>query len=107
MEREFPGENESVNHIERAVIVKDSYQEGSVSASWSFEDTDVIDLHGKVTAEELPPEGVPLKARVTLVCGESERTEEFYFRISRRADRGGRTALADWQGIKTAGSVCR
>ena len=75
------GRNESVNHIERAVIVKDSYQEGSVSASWSFEDTDVIDLHGKVTAEELPAEGVPLKARVTLVCGESERTEEFYFRV--------------------------
>lgn len=81
IEREFPGENESVNHIERAVIVKDSYQEGSVSASWSFEDADVVDLHGKVTAEELPPEGVPLKARVTLVCGESERTEEFYFRV--------------------------
>ena len=29
IEREFPGENESVNHIERAVIVKDSYQEGA------------------------------------------------------------------------------
>lgn len=81
IEHEFPGENKSVNHIERAVIVKDSYQEGKVSASWSFEDSDMVDLHGKVTADELPSEGVPVKARVALVCGESERTEEFYFRV--------------------------
>lgn len=81
IEHEFPGENKSVNHIERAVIVKGSYQEGKVSASWSFEDSDMVDLHGKVTADELPAEGVPVKARVALVCGESERTEEFYFRV--------------------------
>ncbi len=79
--QEFPGENESQNHIERAVIIRDTYQDGKVSATWSFENYDVVNLQGEVIAEELPQEGVLVKARAELLCGDSERVEEFYFRV--------------------------
>ena len=79
--REFPGENASVNHIEGAVAVRDSYQEEKVLATWSFDQPEIVNMQGKVIAEELPGEGVLVKAKAVLVCGESERTEEFYFRV--------------------------
>lgn len=81
IEQEFPGENESTNHIERAVVIRDSYQEGKVSATWSFENHDVVNLQGEIIAEELPQEGVLVKARAELSCQDAERTEEFYFRV--------------------------
>lgn len=81
IQQEFPGVNESVNHIERSVMIRDTYQEGKVQATWSFENYDVVNLQGEVVAEELPREGVPVKARVELSCGDTERIEEFYFRV--------------------------
>lgn len=81
IEQEFPGENESINHIERAVVIRDAYQEGKVFATWSFENYDVVNLQGEIIAEELPQGGVLVKARVELSCGDTERTEEFYFRV--------------------------
>ena len=79
--REFPGENASVNHIEGAVAVRDSYQEEKVLATWSFDQPEIVNMQGKVIAGELPGEGVLVKAKAVLVCGESERTEKFYFRV--------------------------
>lgn len=81
IQQEFPGENESVNHIERGVTIRDNYQNGKVLATWSFENYDVVNLQGNVIAEELPQEGVLVKARVMLSCKDAERLEEFYFRV--------------------------
>lgn len=81
IEREFPGQNESINHIERAVVIREDYQEGKVLATWSFENYDVVNLQGEIIAEDLPQEGVLVKARAELSCGDTERTEEFYFRV--------------------------
>ncbi len=81
IQQEFPGENESVNHIERSVMIRDTYQGGKVLATWSFEDYHTMNLQGEVIAEELTQEGVLEKARVMLSCGDTERVEEFYFRV--------------------------
>ena len=80
IQREFPGKNESVNHIENGVTIRETYQEGKVLATWSFENYAVVNLQGEVIAEELPQEGVLVKARVMLSCEDTERLEEFYFR---------------------------
>lgn len=81
LQRDFPGENKSVNCIRRKVSVHDSYQNGKVSASWSFDDYKTMNLEGDVVAEELPEDGQLVKATVTLSCEDTERTEEFYFRV--------------------------
>lgn len=78
---DFPGENESVNCIREKVSVRDTYQNGKVSASWGFDDYKTVNLEGVVVAEELPEDGKLVKATVVLNCEDTERTEEFYFRV--------------------------
>lgn len=79
--REFPGENRSVNHITEEVVIRDSYQNGKVAAEWYFDNYEVMDGQGKVTACGLPEEGVLVNATVELSCGEAESSESFYFRV--------------------------
>lgn len=79
--QEFPGENTSVNHIEGGVGIREDYQEGKVLASWSFDDHTIVNAQGKIIAEDLPAEGVLVKAKAVLSCGSTERTEEIYFRV--------------------------
>lgn len=81
IQQEFQGENESINHIESNVTIRDTYQEGKVLAIWSFEDCHVVNRQGEIIAEELPEEGALVKAHVSLACGDTERMEEFYFRV--------------------------
>lgn len=79
--QEFPGENRSVNHITEEVVIRDSYQNGKVVAEWYFDNYEVMDGQGKVTACGLPEEGVLVNATVELSCGEAESSESFYFRV--------------------------
>ena len=79
--KEFPGENRSVNHITEEVVIRDSYQNGKVAAEWYFDNYEVMDGQGKVTACGLPEEGVLVNATVELSCGEAESSESFYFRV--------------------------
>lgn len=78
---DFPGENESVNCIREKVSVRESYQEGIVSAAWSFDDYQIINSEGEVSAVDVPEDGKLVKATVVLNCEDTERIEEFYFRV--------------------------
>lgn len=78
---DFPGENESVNCIREKVSIRDTYQDGKVSASWMFDEYKMVDYNGEVIAEDLPEDGQLIKATVVLSCEDTERTEEFYFRV--------------------------
>ena len=40
--KEFPGDNESVNCIRDAVVIREEYQEGHVEAEWSFDNYRLI-----------------------------------------------------------------
>lgn len=77
----FLGENASVNCIRGSVVVRDSYQEGRVTAEWYFADYDIVDMKGNIIAEDLPKEGVLTSVQVNLSCGTSSSIEEFYFRV--------------------------
>ena len=62
-------------------MIRDSYQNGKVAAEWYFDNYEVMDGQGKVTACGLPEEGVLVNATVELSCGEAESSESFYFRV--------------------------
>lgn len=81
IENEFPGQNLSLNHVEKSVLIREEYQDGRVMATWSFDDYDVVNGRGEVVADEIPEEGILVKASVLLSCCEMERREEFYFRV--------------------------
>lgn len=78
---DFPGDNESVNCIREKVAIRDVYQDGKVSAAWTFDKYKTVNYDGEVVAEDLPEDGELVKAVVVLSCEEAERTEEFYFRV--------------------------
>lgn len=81
IKKEFPGENASLNHVENHVVIREEYQDGKVTATWSFDNYDVVNGYGDVVADEIPAEGILVKASVLLSCGEKEQREEFYFRV--------------------------
>lgn len=81
IEKDFPGENESVNLIRLDVNIRDSYQNGYVTADWSFDNYEVINVDGEISMEQVPEEGVLINASVDLACGTSASCYEFGFRV--------------------------
>lgn len=81
IEKEFPGENNSLNAIRERVKIRESYQEGKVTAEWTFDNYKIMDFEGNVIAEELPEEGELVRAEVELTCSGYVRVEAFYFRV--------------------------
>lgn len=91
---EFPGDNESMNVIRGAVRIRDSYQNGQVTAAWSFDDG-VVDDDGTIVVADIPKEGQLVQASVELQCGETMEWEEFYFRIYKAAQSEKEALLED------------
>lgn len=81
IQKEFPGENASVNAIRERVNIHETYQEGKVTAEWSFDNYKIMNFEGNVIAEQLPEDGELVRAEVKLTCGKYVRVEEFYFRV--------------------------
>ncbi len=77
---EFPGENESVDKIDRSVVLRSSYQSGLVEAEWKFTD-EVIDYRGNIVMQMMPEEGIVTEASVTLTCGDSQSIYRFPIRV--------------------------
>ena len=67
--------------VREKVEIRKSYQEGAVSADWEFEPYDVVDDEGRVVEENIPENGILVKAEVTLRCESSECISERYFRV--------------------------
>jgi hypothetical protein len=78
---EFCGESDSVNEISGPIIVRDQYQDGAVTAEWSFADTTLVDNNGSIVAERIPEEGILTSAWVDLYCGGSAKSESIDFRL--------------------------
>lgn len=80
IEKEFPGSNKSPECIRERVQIRDSYQDGKVTAEWSFDDG-IMDLDGTVRTEEVPQDGRLVVAAVELHCGESAVCRKFCFQV--------------------------
>ena len=67
--------------VQEKAEIRKNYQEGAVSADWEFEPYDVVDDEGRVVEENIPENGILVKAAVTLRCESSECISERYFRV--------------------------
>ena len=62
----FPGENESVDEIRKDVCIQSQYQDGQVTADWSFDSYQYVNLEGHVMNDSLEEEEILVKAVVEL-----------------------------------------
>ena len=77
----FPGENESVDEIRKDVCIRPQYQDGQVTADWSFDSYQYVDLEGHVMNDGLEEEEIIVKAVVELSCGSQTLEYQFFFQI--------------------------
>ncbi len=77
----FPGENESVDEIRKDVCIQSQYQDGQVTADWSFDSYLYVDLEGHVMNDSLEEEEILVKAVVELGCDSQTLEYQFFFQI--------------------------
>jgi len=75
----FLGENESVDEIRKDVCIQSQYQDGQVTADWSFDSYQYVDLEGHVMS--LEEEEILVKAVVELGCDSQTLEYQFFFQI--------------------------
>lgn len=77
----FLGDNESLDRVDCDVILQRKYQKGIVTAEWSFDCYDYVDIEGHLQQDNIPEEGYLEKASCELSCGEYQCIYEFYFQV--------------------------
>jgi hypothetical protein len=66
----FPGENESVDEIRKDVCIQSQYQDGQVTADWSFDSYQYVDLEGHVMNDSLEEEEILEEQKIANTSGE-------------------------------------
>lgn len=79
IDAEFQGENESLEAVQNAVSVAESYQEGKVLAEWSFSNARLIAADGRINEEAMAGKEEEITATVYLTCEDSSLVHEFCF----------------------------
>lgn len=72
----FAGKNQSLDHVTQKVVPKAAYQDGSVSAEWTFDRNDLVDTDGNILWKNLQEDSI-VEATVSLSC--QGQTEEYTF----------------------------
>lgn len=70
LDKIVPGENESLDHVERDLNLVTRVEGYPVEIRWELSSYDVMDLEGTIKEEDLPKEGTLLEIRGTLSYGE-------------------------------------
>lgn len=81
IEQTFLGENESYENVQRTVNLQETYQEGKVTAEWSFDNYRIIRETGEIVPDELLEDGELVCATVCLTCEDEEEEFVFYFKV--------------------------
>lgn len=81
IEQTFLGENETYENVWRTVDIRETYQDGRVTAEWSFDNYRIVNETGEVVAQDLAEEGELVCATAELVCEDLEAEYSFYFRV--------------------------
>ena len=79
IQKEFIGTNESLDEIRNEVVIKESYQNGMVSAEWMFSIPGLIYENGLIKEEILGNDSEMVKAEVLLTCEDSNLIYEISF----------------------------
>lgn len=72
------GENENLSKVYSDLNIESSYQNGTVNATWKFDNTDVISSSGKLNLKNIT-EKSEVRAFCTLECEDVEETYIFSF----------------------------
>lgn len=95
LERTFLGENETLDHITKNVVLADSVMDGLVGVSWSFDDYQTVNLLGELQEEALSENGSLVQVTATLeyegiqvehrfsmrVCAPEKTLQERFFEL--------------------------
>ncbi|MCR4610621.1 MAG: hypothetical protein K5644_01865 [Lachnospiraceae bacterium] len=76
----FIGDNEDLDNINQAVVMKESYADGMVKAEWQLSDYKIIGADGEINYENLDKEKI-IEANVTLTCEDMSDVYSFSFRV--------------------------
>lgn len=82
MEQTFCGRNESLYEIVESPDVRESYQDGAVTAEWTFSERGFLSAEGKLCPKEVKrkvKDRQRVEASVTFSCGESKEEYAFCF----------------------------
>lgn len=82
IEETFCGTNASLKEIVSDPVAREHYQDGAVSAEWSFSNREAISEDGEICREALGGKKEEITAHVTLKCGKSEELVSFAFELA-------------------------
>lgn len=76
----FIGDNEDLDEISQAVVMKESYVDGLVKAEWQLSDYKIVGAEGEINYDNVSSETV-IDADVTLTCEDVSDVYSFSFRV--------------------------
>lgn len=81
IDKTFLGKNDSVEHISKSVVMKETYQDGLVKATWYVDRPDMVDMDGELLAGAIPKKGSAVNAEVWLSYEENQEIYRFSFMV--------------------------
>lgn len=72
LEEEFNDENSSAEKISGRLKIRETYQNGIVSAVWDFSNSDLVGADGTINEDILTVDGEAVYVTATLTCGNSK-----------------------------------
>ncbi len=81
IDKTFLGANESPEKITKPIVMKESYQEGMVEATWYLDCFDVVDVEGNLIREKISSAGTAVNAQVWLSYQEYQEVYRFSFMV--------------------------
>lgn len=76
-EKEFVGENLSLDCIDRTILLPKSLQDGRIQAKWKFDPENIIDTDGELWVEKADEEGVLVMVSLTMSYFDEIREHTF------------------------------
>lgn len=80
IDENFYAQGDSAEHVSHAVNMRSYYADHMVSAEWSFDSYQYIDIDGKIREENLKENAI-VQASVRLSCGKYEKEYAFSFMV--------------------------
>lgn len=76
----FKGENDDLDNINRAIVMKEKYSDGMVKAEWQLSDYKIIGAEGNINYDNLNKDTI-IEANVTLTCENISDVYSFSFQV--------------------------
>ena len=81
IDKTFLGANESPEKITKPIVMKESYHDGMVEATWYLDCFDVVDVEGNLIREKISSAGTAVNAQVWLSYQEYQEVYRFSFMV--------------------------